>query len=69
MAVEIQKANAFSIEPGKSYIVTFESEVDLHTDEVEHIKKSITKIFEVNGAKVKPIIAVKGHINITEVKE
>lgn len=69
MAVEIQKAKAFIIEPGKQYIVAFESDVEIDMAETDHIKKSIQKIFADTGATVKPVIIVKGRLNITEVQE
>jgi hypothetical protein len=69
MAVEIQKAEAFIIEPGKSYIVAFESDIEISMAEADGIKKQIIKIFKDTGATVKPIISIKGRLKITEVKE
>lgn len=67
--VEIQKAKAFVIEPGKHYIVAFESDEDLSVENWEHAKKSIEKIFGEAGANVKAVLTVRGRLNITEVKK
>lgn len=69
MAVEIQKANAFIIEPGKHYIVALESDTDVDREEVELIKEAVHKIFADTGATVKPVVIIKGRLNITEVQE
>lgn len=66
MKIEVQKAEAFVIEKGKHYLVTFESSRPPEDMDVTNIKNQMELLFSKFGAKVVVAVTFEGRINISE---